>query len=161
MSALRGLLRWVYLIELIAEVSLGIVAFLAENDVFYPSPLAWSIVEFIMFGVNLALWLLVAFCLAPSGGQRGSSLLRADTVYFAMTTTIHFFLSIGWITFLARSFGVAPLNWSANPATFAVFRALFSRQYTFVVLLVIFSLFDTRYTRLRSYVASKARSMNQ
>lgn len=158
MSGARGLLRWAFLVEFVAEISLGVVAFLAENDVFYPSPLPWAIVEFVMFLVNIALWLSIAFCCTGNSGQRGSALLRADTVYFAITTVVHFLLSLGWIVFLARSLGVMPLTWADNPAAFAVFRALFTRQYTFVALLVTFALFDTRYARMHSFVTRKMRN---
>lgn len=158
MNNSSGLLRWAFLIEFVGEVSLGVVAFLAENDVFYPSPLPWAIVEFVMFLVNLALWLSIAFCCSGNSGQRGSSLLRADTVYFAITSVMHFLLSLGWIVFLARSFGVMPLTWADNAAAFAVYRALFSRQYTFVALLLTFALFDTRYARMHNYVSRKMRA---
>jgi len=158
MSSASPLLRWAFLIEFIAELSLGVVAFLAENGVFYPAPLPWAIVEFVMFIVNLTLWLVIAFCCTGGNGQRGSSLLRADTVYFAITSVVHFLLSLGWIIFLARSFGVMPLTWADNAAAFAVYRALFSRQYTFAALLLTFALFDTRYARMHGYVTRKMRS---
>ena len=146
------------MVEFVAEISLGVVAFLAENDVFYPAPLPWAIVEFVMFAINLALWLSIAFCCTGNAGQRGSSLLRSDTVYFAITSVLHFLLSLGWIVFLARSFGVMPLNWADNATAFAVYRALFSRQYTFVALLLTFALFDTRYARMHGFVTRKMRS---
>jgi len=157
MSPLQNLLRWVYLIDLIVEVSFGVVSFLAEADVFYPSPVAWAIAVFVRFAASIAVWMVIAFC-CTGGKQRGSALLRADTVYFAITSVIYLIVSLSWLTFLAKSFGIEPLTWTDNPDAFAVYRSIFSRQLTFTALLITFSLFDARYSRLKAYVANKMSS---
>lgn len=141
-------LRWVWLFEFILELSLGIVAFLAENDIYYPSAAAWTGIEIAMFVLNLILWIVVAYLRTKSGSFRGSSLLRADTVYYLLAAVGHFILALSWTIFLARSGDLSPLDWIANPAAFAVFRILFTRQLTLVLLLCVFALFDARYWRL-------------
>ena len=155
--------RWIRGGELIVEIALGVVVFLAENDVFYPAPVAWAVVEFLMFGINLAIWLIVACYFTArnrKGEKRGGSLFSADSVYFAVTTVLHLLLSLGWIVYLQKSYAVSPLNWTANPAAYAVFRALFSRQYTFVVLLITFALFDKRYAGLKMKLKKSGNAEN-
>lgn len=155
MSSNRGLMRWAFVAEFVLEICLAVVAFLAVNDVYYPDPFAWVISESVVFVVNLGLWLVTAFCCSPAGGRRGSSLFRADAIYFVMTTVMHFLLAGSWITYALKSLGLAPLTWADNPAAFAVFRSLFVLHAGLFAMLTSFTVFDLRYARIKRTVSKK------
>ena len=154
-SATQSLFRWVFLIELIVEVTLAIIAFLAVVEVYYPTSIAWLVVEVLMFVVNLALWLTIAFCCTPRVATRGDSLFRADFVYFALTSGIHFVLATAWVIYEIKFSDASPLTWAANPRALSVQRHLFSWQVVLVAVLVFFSVFEARYARIREKMSCR------
>lgn len=150
-----ALFRWVFLGELLVEVSLAIVAFLAVLEVFYPSSLTWLVIEVVMFVINLALWLSIAFCCTPRVTTRGDSLFRADFVYFAITSGIHFLLATGWVIWEIKFGDAAPLTWAANPRAVSAQRHLFTWQVLLVAALILFSVFEARYARIREKMTAR------
>ncbi len=154
-SATLSLFRWVFLTELLVEVTLAVIAFLAVLEVFQPRSLAWLVTEVLMFVINLALWLSIAFCCTPRVSTRGDSLFRADFVYFAITSGIHFLLATGWVIYEIKFSDASPLTWAANPRAVSVQRHLFTWQVLLVAALVLFSVFEARYARIREKMTAR------